>query len=581
MTEMMIRLRQAGLNELACQFAAFIVRIDDSDELVAVTAALLSEAVSHGHVCLDLAKLDEHHGLADYFPLTATEWQTRLKLSPVVGQADSCVPMILTDDGLLYLYKYWLAEQQVAKAILKRLCDLTITDPVDMQRYFQEWKTQEQGVAWQKIAVLMAMTRQFSVIAGGPGTGKTTIIIHLLTLLKRQQPLLKVALVAPTGKAATRLQQVVINSGSDLSVEVKTLHRLLGISHYDKMPRYNQHNKLLVDVLIVDEASMVDIDLMAKLVQALLGTARLVLLGDIQQLGSVEVGTVLSGLCTKPSQFSAQFCQTAAQLTDIALTPTGDDLLLADSVVYLQHNYRFGADSDIGQLAQAVKSADISLVYDLLANTSMWQQNTDAGSISMQLSQGYQSYFAAITDNADVRTCLQAFNTYRVLVALKQGRQSVSLVNDVVEHYLQQQGWQTGQRFYHGRPIMIVTNDYQQGLFNGDTGLIMRDEQCLRACFLVEDNIHWVDLAGLPHHETCFAMTIHKSQGSEFDHICILLPEEDSPLLTRQLLYTAITRAKKKVSLVATADILAKTVNTQHQRQSGLASIMTLVVNNT
>ena len=560
-------LKQAGFSELACQFSAFIGRIDDGDELVVITAALLTDVVSNGHICLNLADMDERHSLSSYFPDTLKDWIARLKKSKVVGAPGEYVPMVLTDQGLLYLYKHWLAEKQVAEAIKQRLFNVAIKAD-EVRHYFETLPIQKQGIAWQKVAVLMALTRQFSVISGGPGTGKTTIILHLLKLLKKQQPAPVIALSAPTGKAATRLQDVVTGSGI-LGLEAKTLHRLLGIDSHHEKGRYHQRNPLPVDVLIIDEASMIGMDLMAKLVRALPDKARLVLLGDSQQLGSVEAGAMLADLCQYGSQFSASFCAMTKQIADVTLPlRKHQDSALKDSIIHLQHNYRFDAKSDIGKLAQAVKSGDITSVYDALATQDMWQQQPFIA--DAKLHQGYQAYFDAILDDADAPRCLRIFNRYRILCALNQGRESVSFVNNMIEGYCLQQGWQI-DRFYHGKPIIILKNDYQQRLFNGDTGLILRDNQGkLSACFWVEGTVRRVALARLPLHDTCFAMTIHKSQGSEFDDVYIVLPEEENPILSRELLYTAITRAKKKVRLAASCAVLTKTINMQQKRRSGL-----------
>ena len=568
-----LALRQAGFSELACQFSRFIARLDSSnDDLIATTAALVSDAVSQGHVCLNLQQVQGHE-LLDY-PDTAG-WQQRLRQSSVVGQEGDYAPLIMTDDGRVYLYRYWLDEQHVAKAITQRCQTIAVTNPDKLQQDFVEWKSNQADIDWQKIAVLMALTRQFSVISGGPGTGKTTIVLRLLQMLHGQDASLSVALAAPTGKAAARLQQAVAEHGSS-SIEAKTLHRLLGINAHNENGRYSPQQPLPVDVLIIDEASMIDISLMAKLMQALPDKARVILLGDSQQLSSVESGAVLSNLCDYGSQFSATFCQIAQEMTGLSLPKLeGEASNLTDSIVLLQHSYRFDKNSEIGQLAEAVKSGDVNAVYDVFNNSELWQQQCDANSIQQQVMQAYYPYFEAVKSNESALNCLRVFDQYRVLCALKQGPQSVASVNELIERNLQRQGWKASQKFYHGRPIMVVKNDYQQRLFNGDTGLVLYDEKgVLRACFLVDNAVRWVDLNRLPVHETVFAMTIHKSQGSEFDKVCVLLPEEESPLLNRELLYTAITRAKKHIMLLCNDAILNKTVTTQHHRETGLAGLI-------
>lgn len=564
-------LRHAGLSELACQFARFIDRLNEGeDEQVATLAGLLSEAVSQGHVCLNVTQLTRSDvNLVD----NKSDLIKRLKNSRVVGVAGEYKPLILTDAGLLYLYRYWLDEQHVAKAISQRCQPIVVANPDALRQDFADWYSDINGIDWQKVAVLMALTRQFSVISGGPGTGKTTIVLRLLQMLYRQHPDLKIALAAPTGKAAARLQQAVRDIGKT-DLEAKTIHRLLGITADNEQGRYNRDRPLLVDVLIVDEASMIDISLMARLLQALAAKTRIVLLGDSQQLASVESGAVLANLCNKEPEFSQQFSQMLTSVTGMSLPTSEQSATLIDSIVLLQHSYRFADDSVIGQLANAVQTGNMNAVSTVLSATT-WQQIVDMSSVQMHVMAAYHAYFDAASHYMDAQQCLSVFEQFRVLCALKQGPQSVVAINQMIEKALLQRGWKTQQDFYHGRPIMVTHNDYRQRLFNGDMGLILRDEHNqLRACFGTDNGIRWIDLARLPAHETAFAITIHKSQGSEFDVVAVLLPEEDSALLNRELLYTAITRAKKQVMLLCNEAILTKTVATRHQRETGLAELL-------
>ena len=571
-------LRQAGMSELAYQFAKFIARLDKNDDpLIAVSAALLSEANSQGHVCLNLALAlaNEKYMILD-LPDNSADWIQRLKQSNVVGAAGEFTPLILTEQGTLYLYRYWLAEQHVAKAIQQRCQSIALNNPTQIQQLFTEWPSNIDGIDWQKVAVFMALTQQFSVISGGPGTGKTTIVLRLLTMLFAENSEMKIALAAPTGKSAARLQQSINESGYE-GLESKTLHRLLGITADNQQGRCSAQRPLAIDIVVIDEASMIDISLMAILMNALPEKARVVLLGDSQQLASVESGAVLANLCQQSVQFSTPFCDDLARVTGQHITASNSNTVLDNAIVVLQHSYRFDQNSDIGQLATAVKTGDMQPVFDVVANaqTFIWQQHCDPASLLATVAQLYQPFLDAMKANETALVCLQTFEQQRVLCALKQGPQSVQSVNDAIERHIQKQSWRTQQGFYHGRPIMVTQNDYRQQLFNGDTGLILRDISGeLKACFLFDNTLHWFDLARLPAHETAYAITIHKSQGSEFDNVCIVLAEEESPLLTKELLYTAITRAKKQVMLLCSEAILSKTVLTQHQRETGLAGLL-------
>jgi exodeoxyribonuclease V alpha subunit len=576
MSNVMKVLRQAGFSELACQFARYIERVDTTnDELVALTAGLLTEAVSQGHVCLNLSQMNSlFHSVRHLLPEEFSQWQSRLKQSNVVGSGGEYRPLIVDDNGLLYLYRYWHDEQNVASAIKHRSADIALTNQQQLKQMLADWPTTIEGIDWQKVAVLMALSHQFCVISGGPGTGKTTIVLRLLQCLYQQRADYRIALAAPTGKAAARLQQVISDKENE-AIQAKTLHRLLGISPNNEQGRYNAERPLPFDVIIVDEASMIDISLMAKLLQALSPTAQLVLLGDSQQLASVESGAVLANLCQKTVSFNAGFIDMVADLSAIDLSDyvNNSQASTLNSVVKLQHSYRFDEASLIGRLAYAIQAGNAEGVVKELAEAEKetWLQEED----NACLIAGYQPYFKAIMQAESPLACIQSFDVYRVLCAIKKGPQSVASVNAVIERHIAKLGWRSQHDFYHGRPIMITQNDYHQQLFNGDTGLILKDDAGrLRACFLIDNELRWVDLIRLPAHETAFAMTVHKSQGSEFDHVCVVLPQEDTAILNRELLYTAITRAKQQLSLFCNEAILRKTVMTQHERETGLAGLL-------
>jgi exodeoxyribonuclease V alpha subunit len=571
-------LRQAGYSELAYQFASFIQRKDNrDDELIVFTAALLSEAVSQGHVCLNLAGVGEQGNALDkLLPQRVDDWIKHLRQSHLIGHVNDLAPMILTDSGLLYLYRYWHDEQQVAMLIKRRLQAMPIVDEDQLKQGFSQWHSLESGhdIDWQKIAVLMALTRQFCVISGGPGTGKTTIVLKLLELFLNQSVDLRIALAAPTGKAAARLQQA-IETIDQQQIEAKTLHRLLAISEANLQGRYNADNPLPVDVLIIDEASMIDISLMAILLKALPQSTQLILLGDSQQLASVESGAVLANLCKQPPRFSESFGQQVATFTGMNLPSDAVSSPLVDSIVLLQHSYRFDEKSLIGKLASKVKAGDDNAVINyLLTNPeNIWDPQHDQAAIQQQVMHFYQDFFEAVKTKQSAETCLKLFEQGRVLCALKQGPESVDSVNYLIERALSKQGWRIYQGFYHGRPIIITQNDYRQRLFNGDTGIVMIDDRGhLAACFSGAEGLRWIALNRLPAHETAYAMTVHKSQGSEFEKVCILLPVQPSPLLTRELFYTAVTRAKEQIMILASENSLRQTVSSQHLREMGFLS---------
>lgn len=564
-------LRQQGFSELACQFAGFISRQQTPENpLVSLTAGLLSEAVSDGHVCLNLA--DEQNWPAEIMqqlPDTPS-WQQQLMGSAVVGQPGEFTPLIITADGRLYLNRYWQDEQQVATAIRQRA--KAVTSPSDntvLQAFFAGWQQSVAGIDWQKVAVLSALSQQFTVISGGPGTGKTTVVLKILQAFQALQPDLKIALAAPTGKAAARLQSVVSDTSSP--IVAKTLHRLLGISQRHLNGRFNADNPLPLDVLIVDEASMIDISLMALLLKALPVNARLILLGDADQLASVESGAVLASLCADAPTFSMGFAGQAQQLAQLNLPVSDKPAVLQNGLVRLQYSYRFAADSYIGQLATAVRMGDAATAMNLLQGTRSLLITPDNQQLEQILISGYQSFISAVERDLPAPEILAAFDQFRLLCATRQGTHSVAAVNHLMQQLLAKRGWRSGQPFYPGRPIMVTQNHYRLNLFNGDTGVILRHaDGSMQACFMFAGELRWVPLSRLPTHETVFAMTVHKSQGSEFDAVSILFPADISPILSRQLLYTAITRARKSLNILATENVLRHTINTNHRRESGL-----------
>jgi len=577
MTEALNLLRQQGFSELACQFARFIDRKEDgNNSLVGLTAGLLTEAMAQGHVCLNLAKLPESaYHLNDVLPTNVIDWKNQLMAAKSVGKPGDYKPLILSEDGLLYLYRYWQDEQQVAQAITQRLHAVSTLDLTQLQQDLANWHNPIDGLDWQKVAVAMALSRHLAVISGGPGTGKTTIVLKILQCLHNQSDTLRIGLAAPTGKASARLQQSI---KQQQSLEVKTLHRLLGITEHNEQGRYNAERPLPLDVLIIDEASMIDISLMAKLMRAMPAKARLILLGDSQQLASVESGAVLANLSEgEQGYFSDDFIKQFAEL-GLENNPTLSVSPLTDNFVRLQHSYRFDKDSFIGQLAGLVNQGDAENAVTLLqTHDTAWVTPNDK-SLLTSLSAGYQAYIEAVENNLPAQQQIQAFDSFRVLAALKAGPQSVMSVNRLMSRFLAQRGWRTAQTFYHGRPIMITQNDYRQQLFNGDVGMLLRDEQGnLKACFNFGEELRWVALNRLPAHETVFAMTVHKSQGSEFDAVSILLPDDISPILNRELLYTAITRARKTLTVLATEQVLKHSIHSRHQRESGLKKQLQIV----
>ncbi|WP_038183361.1 exodeoxyribonuclease V subunit alpha [Vibrio rhizosphaerae] len=465
---------------------------------------------------------------------------------------------------------------------------------------------------WQKVAAAIALSRRFAVISGGPGTGKTTTVARLLAALVSQnhslQQKLEIKLVAPTGKAAARLTESIGQAVERLSIpaEVKdqiptqasTLHRLLGAIPNSAEFRHHQHNPLHVDLLVVDEASMIDLPMMYKLLTALPDHARLVLLGDKDQLASVEAGAVLGDICAFQTQgYSRSQMMQLSRLTGYQFEPQNPHQevpALADSLCLLQKSYRFHARSGIGQLAKAVNSGDVSQLMQVTQHnyTDVQIHALDSDSYQQMLQilvAEYAHYLRAIADQSAVTEgispekkaayVLRLFHRCRLLCAIREGDFGVTGVNQRVERALSRHQLirNRDEAWYEGRPVMITRNDHHLELYNGDIGICMRDPQDDRLKVYFEQfdgHVRGFLPSRIPQHETAYAMTIHKSQGSEFDFTLLLLPPDHTPLLTRELVYTGITRARKQLALFTSPKILQAAVRIKTQRVSGLREKM-------
>ncbi len=598
MNELIDAFRQAPeVSAADVHFADLMHRLDGRGEpLVWLAAAMASQATGEGHVCLDLeARAGEPFAVDGQPPLTLPALETfreRLESSPVVGRPGDFRPLILVDDGRLYLQRYWTYEQDLARALRDRAA--AVPEGLDearlkagLARLFAH--NDDQETDWQRVAAAVALLGRFAVISGGPGTGKTSTVVRLLALILEQSggypP--RIALAAPTGKAAARMQESIRNALEGLPVdedvreampdEARTLHRLLGVRPHSLQFRHHRDNPLPVDVLIVDEASMVDISMMARLVDALPPEARLILLGDRDQLASVEAGAVLSELGQGGERFSDPMTAALSAVTGMAV-PAEPGEGIDDCVVQLQHSYRFGADSGIGRLARAINAGDGEAAWGALtgeADDVRWMDShgSPCAAVAEAAVNGYRPCLEAMRDGAPAEAVLAAFEQYRVLTALRRGGAGVEALNGCIETALARAGLiRPRGRDYPGRPVMILHNDPVTRLYNGDVGLMLPDEEgVLWACFPSTEGVRRLHPAQLSAHESVFAMTVHKSQGSEFDAVLFVLPPENTPLLARELLYTGVTRARKEAVLLGERGALEAGCRRRVRREGGLA----------
>lgn len=579
---------------LARRAAASLSEVEET-RFVGLAAALLSAELAHGNSCLELRSLLNASapwtdGVGTALP-GLDEWRALLLRSGVCGDGRAPMPLVI-EGGRLYLYRFHAAECRLANAIHARVrAPWLEREPADATRalFGKLFPAAADGATdWQAVAAAAALRGGLTVVTGGPGTGKTTAVARVLALLLHENPALQVALAAPTGKAAARLVESVQGSLASLPIDDalrrrmpatgRTLHRLLGYRPWNDTFAHGADAPLAEDVVIVDEASMVDVLMMDALFAALRPTARLILLGDRDQLASVDTGYVLGDLCR-----AAESCGTAhgtglarwyGALGGSALESSAGATPERDTVVRLVKSWRFEKQPGIGALADCVRRGSASGALAVLADPARGDATRrdavhSAAELLAPMASTVDDYLAAETPEQ----ALDRFGAFRVLCALRDGRAGVTGLNEQIEHWLRARGIPTRARWYEGRPVLITSNDQATGLFNGDVGVTTISGGQARVWF--RDNAgrpRAVAPARLPAHETAWAMTVHKAQGSEFGQVVLVLPDEDTRVLTRELLYTGVTRARTSVDVVGDAELLRLAIERATVRASGLAA---------
>jgi exodeoxyribonuclease V alpha subunit len=506
--------------------------------------AELSCQQSQGHSCIHISEAEQ-----------------KLIWASGLASEHDLSPLIL-EQNRLYLHRYWFYENRLALAIqtmLGRTFSNKDLEPL-LNRYFIELIDETD---WQREAAKKAVSQAFTIISGGPGTGKTTTVVKILALLQelaaKQESFLHIALAAPTGKAAMRLQESIGLSKQTLPCSetikqhipetVCTLHRLLGAQPPSPYFRHDSTHPLVYDLVVVDEASMVDLALMSKLLDALKPAARLILLGDKDQLASVESGAVLADL-------------TAA---------------LSEHTVELIKSYRF--QGEIKTLADAVNKQDVEQAWQILEKGQQQVSLLEQDLIAYATEQ-YTPYLLEIKNNADFKTIFAAFNRFQILCSNRHGEDGVVKINKRIEEELVRLAKiKVSGQWYVGRPIMVTQNNAAMQLYNGDIGLCLMDKKSGKQAvyFLRPDgSIKKVLSSRVPVHETVFAMTIHKSQGSEFDQCLCVLPDKINPVLSKELIYTAITRAKIKLKIRSSHAVFRQALQQKVERAGGLFEKLTV-----
>lgn len=677
------------ISNLGVTFAKFISTFESTRPCVLLCCALVAELESRGHTCLDLEELtgnpcekfalkNEHWAqlckeVRD-LPTTVEGWVKELTCCPqvfVVGLSGKHEGQPLVLHGTrIYLRKHWQDETRIARAVHARVTTRREVDEKRVAAFLNRlFDVSPDGkVDWQKVACAIAVRSKFSIITGGPGTGKTYSVASLLALLlglAENQDKLKVAMAAPAGKAAARLQESIDKALLMVAPKVmpevdmeafrarmtkpQTLHSLIGLNPDTRTVRKKASRPLDVDVLIVDEASMAHLEMMALILDALPPQAILIVLGDKDQLSSVEAGSVLGDLC-----FGADECHYTQETADYILATTeqriptefiGMGSPLAQQVVMLRKSRRF--KGSIGALAMAVNAGDGAAaaalmractkrtlfaptankggdsrqmtldlapgiqVMDYFAllddsqpkdeteraewlNAIHWFERNDQEDVITLAMDGrtgapasYDAYFAALGDkkctaeNFDEKASkvLQAFDGFRVLCAVRNGKWGVTGLNAAIEAEARKRRLlKASGQWYDGRPVIVTRTDRTLGISNGDVGVCLSDprrDNSMRVFFPHGEGVRSISAARLSHVETAFAMTVHKVQGSEFEHVALVLPDHSNPIVAREMVYTGITRAKTHLSLLTpNPGLVAKAIEKTTDRTSGLRSML-------
>jgi exodeoxyribonuclease V alpha subunit len=603
---------ETPLSALDRQFATTVTAlVGRTEQPLWLTAAVLSQRTREGSVCMDLAALAGTPvfggGAGERWPRLA-EWRELVLGSGLAGQGEPRTPLVLDSRDRLYLFRYWSHEQELNRQVRQRLGGAEpALEPArvraEIGRLFAATRA---GLAsgsepdWQRVAVTVALASRFSVVTGGPGTGKTHVAVRTLSLLEsvergagRACP--KSLLLAPTGKAAARLAEAVrlargeLGPGTLSGVALDqglTIHRALGATR-GPVTRFahDARRPLVADIIVVDEASMIDLPLMRRLFDAVLPRTRVVLFGDADQLSSVQAGAVLAELCAvgRPRAYSVEFARSIETLCGESLPshagvrPGGID----DRVVELRASRRFSESSGIGALGAALRRGDGAGALGILEQSGAVRRIEPAGpghfgrAVETLLLDGYAPAFT----EREPRAALGRLSEFRVLCAHRRGPAGVERLNHVIERVLASAELISPHaERYPGRPVLIEENDHRAGLFNGDVGLMLPDPNRggeLRVHFQGADGqVRSFYPGRLPRHQTAFAMSVHKSQGSEFEHVLLVLPEPSSPLLTRELLYTAVTRARERVTIVGSAESVLAGAGRRAERASGLGELL-------
>lgn len=567
-------------------------------------AWLLAHRLKEGHICI--AATDPEKGEAGNPAGKYASEQQLSELTQWIGRQNKIAPFILHRNRL-YLHRYFEYESAILRHIRRLLDAESATRSARKSALLQQVQLLAsleadyplQNLAprlcadWSLAAVVLACVQHFTILTGGPGTGKTTTVVKILWVHFTLQPNCRIALAAPTGKAATRMADSLQSTTLPLPNTIRnsiqqlqpvTLHQLLGNYKGDIYFKHNEEHPLPYDLVIIDECSMIDVAMFAKLLSAIGPSTRIILLGDKNQLASVEAGSLFGDLCSQDNaintfstdtiSFINQFIPTASR--ELPASAPGSPHPLAEHIIELQYSHRFSSQSGIGRFSEAILHNQTAVLDEFLSNNNGGEvsiNSTDIESALLSFIDGYEAYIR----EPDIYQALQLFQEQRILCALREGKASIEECNQLAENRLKKNNCLNPDTiFYENRPLIITRNNKELGIVNGDIGIV-RTINGEKKLWLDDGNgkVRGISIHYIQHAETVFAMTIHKSQGSEYNRICIRMPNRaDIPILTRELLYTAVTRAKKQAIILSSEEVLKATAAGSVQRASGITHRM-------
>lgn len=583
-----------GLSEHLARMALRLGASQESLRALDATVHAIVLAAEAGEAC---ARIE------DFVPAQRTAaFREALLASGIAGSeaAAAGFPLVLDAGGRCYLARYFDYERRLARRLAELARSPVHAAPLAgagdlLDRLFSRNVAAPGECDWQKVAAAAALRNRLTIVSGGPGTGKTTTLTAILACLIEREPGARIALAAPTGKAAARMLSALQRESGRLPGGVRasmpresfTIHRLLGARADSPAFRHDAAHPLPFDVLAIDEASMLDLALAVKLFEALPREARVILLGDKDQLAAIEAGSVFAALSANPglsqpcrSQLAEATGIAAASIQPAAGSPIAP---LADTTVWLARNHRFGASSAIGRYAAALRAGKRAAL-DVLdeAGDELALRPLAAGplpgAILDELLEGHREFVARLrARDPDPAALLEAFDRHRVLVVLREGTRGAEAIGDALARRLCRAAGREASRaggWFHGRPVLNTRNDYPLRLYNGDIGICLEDGRGAFAIWFHDPagGVRRLNAARLPEHETALAMTVHRAQGSEFDTLALVLPQSDSPLLTRELLYTAATRARSGVTIYGARERIAQAIDRAARHSGGLAA---------